>query len=115
MGARFGHASGRPYTPVVGRTYDAARDLWQPVEGENNSDRLPDYRRLDVRLTRLFSLPAAMGLPSSNVCVFYVEAMNVLGTRNVLEYVYNSDYSQRYEQLSYFSRRMAVAGFALSW
>jgi len=33
----------------------------------------------------------------------------------VLEYVYTEDYSTRYERLSYFSRRMLVAGFGLTW
>jgi hypothetical protein len=115
LGSRYGHSSGRPYTPVVGRRYDPARDLWRPIFGENNSGTLPDYHRLDVRLSRLFSIPKGLGLPSSSVCAFYVEAMNVLGTENVLDYIYNRDYSRRYEDLSYFSRRLAVAGLALTW
>jgi len=114
-GLRFSHTSGRPFTPVVDRTYDPSRSLWRPVYGEHRSDEMPQYQRADVRLTRLFSLPAGWNLPASNVCVAYVEAMNVLGTPNVLEYVYNSDYSQRYDRLSYFSRRLLVAGFGLSW
>ena len=57
----------------------------------------------------------AAGVPASGVCVAYVEAMNVLGTPNVLGYVYNSDYSRRYEDYSYFSRRILVAGVSLSW
>jgi hypothetical protein len=115
LGARYGHSSGRPFTPVVGRTFDPARSLWRPVFGENNSDRMPDYHRLDVRATRLFSIPAGLGLPPSSVCALYVEAMNVLGTRNVLDWVYNSDYSERHPDYSYFSRRLAVAGLALTW
>jgi hypothetical protein len=41
--------------------------------------------------------------------------MNALDTRNVLDYSYNLDYSERRAVDSYFSRRMAVAGFALTW
>ncbi len=114
-GLRYSHTSGRPFTPVVDRAYDATRQLWRPVYGEHRSDEMPQYQRLDLRVTRLFSLPAGLSLPASNVCVAYVEAMNLLGTANVLEYVYNSDYSQRYDRLSYFSRRLLVAGFGLSW
>ena len=55
------------------------------------------------------------GIPESSTCVFYEETMNVLDTRNVLAYIYNRDYSQRYENLSYFSRRIAVVGFGLTW
>ena len=40
---------------------------WTPIEGERNSARLPDYRRLDVRLTRLFSLPEVGGVPQSRL------------------------------------------------
>jgi vitamin B12 transporter len=115
LGARYGYGSGRPYTPVVGRTYDASRQLWRPIFGDHGSARLPEYHRLDLRTSRLFTLPKGAGLPASSVCVLYVEAMNVLGIRNVLEYIYNSDYSQRYPRDSYFARRLAVAGVALTW
>jgi len=115
LGAKLNVASGRPWTPVTGATYDAARDLWRPIYAENNSARLPNYTRLDLRITRLFSLPAAGGLPESSVCVLYVEGLNVLDTRNVLDVVYNEDYSASHETESYFGRRMLVAGFGLSW
>jgi hypothetical protein len=115
IGGRFGWASGRVYTPIADATYDAERNAWHPIEGMRNGARLPDYRRLDVRLTKLFSLPALGGLPGSSVCALYCEAMNVLGIENVLDYVYNEDYSERRENLSYFSRRIVVAGVSLTW
>ncbi len=114
-GVRWTHTSGRPWTPVVGATWDPSRGIWRPVYAENNSGLMPAYNRLDVRLMRLFSLPAAGYLPASAVCVAYVEAMNVLDTPNVLDYVYNEDYSKRYEDWSYFSNRLLVAGVSLSW
>ena len=88
---------------------------WRPIEGGENSALMPQYHRLDVRVTRLFTMPAALGLPESGMSVLYLEALNVLDTPNVLEYVYNDDYTERREVLSYFSRRMVVAGFALTW
>lgn len=115
LGARYSASSGRPYTPVTGASYDAVRDLWRPVYAEDNAGRLPAYNRLDLRLTRLFSMPKGLGLPASNVCVAYCEGLNVLGIRNVLDYTYNADYSQRHGEDSYFSRRMLVAGVGLSW
>jgi hypothetical protein len=115
VGMRAGFSTGRPYTPVVDRTYDPARAIWRPVFGAHQSDEMPDYRRVDVRLTKLFSLPALGSIPESGVCVFYVEVLNVLDDRNVLDWVYNDDYSSRYANESYFSRRLAVAGFSLSW
>jgi hypothetical protein len=115
LGARYGYSSGRPYTPVVGRAYDGARGIWRPIFGENHSGLLPDYHRLDARVTRLFSIPKGAGLPASSVCAAYAEIMNVLGTRNVLEYTYSEDYSRREARESYFARRLIVAGVALTW
>jgi outer membrane receptor protein involved in Fe transport len=115
LGGKFGWTTGRPFTPVAGSTWDPARGIWHPIYGEHHSEEIPAFRRLDVRLTRLFSLPPLGGLPESGVCVFFVECLNALDTRNVLDYVYNDDYSERRAIDSYFSRRMAVAGFSLSW
>lgn len=115
VGTRFTAASGHPYTPVIGATYDAARGIWRPTFGENGSGLMPAQHRLDLRLTHLFSLPALLGLPESSVCVAYMEGINVLGIRNTLEYHYNEDYSERTGQDSYFSRRMLVFGAGLAW
>ena len=115
LGFRYGYNSGHPWTPVVGRTWDPSRAIWRPVFGENQSAWFPEYRRLDARLTHLFGMPAMLGLPAGNVSVFYIEGMNVLGLGNVLDYVYNSDYSQRYTRESYFSRALLVAGVGLTW
>lgn len=114
-GLRWSYASGRPYTPVVGATWDPGRALWRPVEGEPGSGVMPAYHRLDLRLTRLFSLPRAGALPASSVCVLYAECMNVLATANVLDWTYSPDYSRRIANESYFSRRLVVAGFSLTW
>lgn len=114
-GVRWSYASGRPYTPVVGATWGPGRALWHPVYGEHGSGTMPAYHRLDVRLTRLFSIPGAGALPASSVCVLYAECMNVLGTANVLDWTYSADYSRRIANESYFSRRLVVAGFSLTW
>jgi vitamin B12 transporter len=114
-GARWSFSSGRPYTPVTSASYDSAAGIWRPAFAEDNSGSLPDYQRLDLRLMRLFSLPKALGLPESGVCVAYAEALNVLDRRNVLDYTYNEDYTERSEQASYFNRRMVVCGVSLTW
>lgn len=114
-GVRWSYSSGRPYTPVVGAVHDPSRDVWHPVHGEHGSGIMPAYHRLDLRLTKLFSIPRAGRLPASNVCVLYAECMNVLGTENVLDWSYSADYSSRVPNRSYFSRRLIVAGLSLSW
>ncbi|HVP15525.1 MAG TPA: TonB-dependent receptor, partial [Terriglobales bacterium] len=115
LGVRYGYGSGQPYTPVVGRRWDAVRGLWFPVFGENYSARIPPYHRLDLRVTRLLEPPHVLGLRPSSTCAAYLEGLNVLGIRNVLEYDWNADYTQRVSRESYFARRMLVAGFALTW
>lgn len=115
VGTKYTASSGRPFTPVIGASYDAGRDLWRPTFAENNSGLMPAQHRLDLRVTHLFSLPKIGGLPESSVCVAYMEGMNVLGIRNTLEYHYNEDYSERAVQDSYFSRRMLVFGAGLAW
>ncbi len=114
-GLRWTRTSGQPFTPVVGRTFDTGLGAWHPVYGPHGSALLPAYDRLDLRLMRLFTVPHAAGLPASGTCVTYLEAMNLLGTPNVLEYTYSDDYSRRYSEMSYFSRRLLVAGFSLTW
>ena len=115
FGARYGYGSGQPYTPVVGRTWDAARGVWHPVFGENFSARIPPYHRLDLRVTRMVTPPHVLGLRGSSTCATYIEGLNVLGIRNVLEYDWNADFTRRLTRESYFARRVLVAGFALSW
>ncbi len=115
LGVRYGWSSGRPWTPVADRLWDPSRAIWRPVYAENRSALMPAYHRLDVRATRLFTLPKGLGLPASAPCAAYVEGLNVLGIRNVLEYVYAYDYSQRIALDSYFSSRMLVAGVSLTW
>jgi hypothetical protein len=115
LGLRYGYNSGHPWTPVVGRFWDPARSIWHPIFGENQSAWFPGYRRLDARLTRLFRMPPMLGIPAGEISVFYIEGMNVLGLKNVLDYVYSSDYLHRYERESYFSRALLVAGVGLTW
>jgi hypothetical protein len=113
-GAKAHWAAGSRYTPIVGATYDPLGDVYHPIDGPLYSAVYPDYARLDVRLTKLFELPAAFRLPSAQG-VAYVEGMNILGIPNILRYTYSADYAQRAEERSYFSRRTFVFGVGLNW
>lgn len=88
VGARVRYATGMPRTPVTGAWFDALRDRWQPVFGAQNSDRLPDFVQLDVRVAKTFRLgPTTLDVS--------VEVQNVTDQSNAEEAVWNSDYSRR--------------------
>jgi hypothetical protein len=94
----YRHATGRPFTPVVGATHDTARDVWVPIYGPAMSNRLPAYHRVDISASwfRQFS-------PSLQGVVFW-SVSNVLDRRNIHEYRYTSDYSARVPARSIFNR-----------
>ncbi len=89
IGFKWHYATGLPYTPVVDA--NLARDgasgfYYEPAFGPTNSARLPYYSRLDVRASRTWTLAGAeIG--------GYLEILNALYRRNVLDISYNDDYS----------------------
>jgi hypothetical protein len=97
LGARFGYATGTPYTPIVGelarRVYDPSRDSWgtgdpeilvESLGGPRNGARFPPTHRLDLDASREFQFRAATIAP-------YVSVMNAYYAKNVFVYLY--DYS----------------------
>ncbi|MGB0866045.1 MAG: TonB-dependent receptor plug domain-containing protein, partial [Granulosicoccaceae bacterium] len=84
--------SGAPYTPVTGATERPDEPgTYDPIYGEINSKRFPVYHRLDLRFDR--TIRSGNGRHIST----YLEIANILGTKNVSDYDYNVDYSQRTE------------------
>jgi hypothetical protein len=97
VGARFGYATGTPYTPIVGqiarRAYDPSSDAWgtgnppiyiEPLGGARNSARFPATQRLDLDVSRELHYRAASVAP-------YLSVVNAYNARNVFVYIY--DYS----------------------
>lgn len=80
FGIKYRYASGTPYTPVLGKTFDG--DSWWPAYGERNSQRLPPYQRLDLRVKRGFGL---FGRPAS----LHLQLINVLQHKNIQGYIYD--------------------------
>jgi hypothetical protein len=105
--ASYRLASGAPVTPVLGGIPDGSGG-YAPVQGAPFGDRLPVYRRMDLRATRIFPLKGAQA-------VTFLEIMNLLDHHNGASYSYSADFSQRRLEESTFSRRILVAGFSLSW
>jgi hypothetical protein len=97
-------ATGSPFTPVTGVVYHSDHDVYEPLYGPSNSDRLPTYRRLDCRVTHYFQLF------EKYFTVLYLEGLNILNIDNIFGYTYTRDFSERRMQPSYFGTRMIVFG-----
>ena len=111
VGARFGFASGTPYTPIVGelarRLYDPSRDRWgtgdpriflESIGGGRNAARFPPTQRLDLDVSREFRMRGATVAP-------YVSLANAYNASNVFVYLY--DYSTA------FPTRKAISQFPI--
>lgn len=98
VAAAYRASTGRPYTPVLGATHDAERDVWVPEYGEPMAQRLPGFRRLDLSVSRLLALPGA------ELAVLFVGVTNALDRENLFGYRYSEDYAQRIPVRSQFKR-----------
>ena len=109
VGINYKYATGKPFSPVIGSLFQNDQHVYEPLYGVKNSSRLPDYQRLDLRLTYLTNLFG------NNFTVFYVEALNVLNISNIFGYSYNYNYAQKSDVKSYFGRRMIVFGTQITF
>ena len=94
----YRHATGRPYTPVIGATRDDARDVWIPAWGAPTSERLPVYNRVDLSASWFRRFGRGME------GVLFWSISNVLDRENVHAYRYSPDYSARVPSRSIFNR-----------
>ncbi|HEU5056086.1 MAG TPA: TonB-dependent receptor [Kofleriaceae bacterium] len=88
FGGRWQYATGIPTTPIVGSIYMSDLNIYVPVLGELNSDRIEASHQLDLRVDRKFSLPHV------ELSVF-LDVTNVYAHPKTLGFRYNFDYSER--------------------
>jgi TonB family protein len=88
VGARVRVASGYPRTAVVGASYDAQHDLYQPIFGPQNQLLIPFFFQLDARVAKRFKF-------RWSELELYLDVQNITNRSNVEELVYNHDYSLR--------------------
>ncbi len=98
------YATGKPYTPVMGATFDQAENRWVPAYGEPFSLRLSPLERVDLSISRFTPLSAQSYL------VLFASVNNLFDRVNVYEYRYNADYTQRIPVRSLFNRSFYVGG-----
>ena len=98
LGLTFRCATGRPVPPIAAAIQEAGAEYYEPIQGPVNSERLPNFARLDVSLG--YFLPFG----ESNSATFYFAVSNVLNQSNPVRYEYSADYSQRYLKTTDYQR-----------
>jgi hypothetical protein len=90
IGLRFQLATGRPATPVEGGVYQADIDDYTPVQGAAQSQRLPTFHQLDLRVDKTWVVRRSVRVS------LYLDIQNIYYNSNVEFFRYAFDYSRRY-------------------
>ncbi len=122
LSSRFTFTSGGAYTPVVNRREEQVKDRegnpatdqndnpitrFRPVFGEFNSDRLPNYHRLDVRVDY------DLKLKNQQKMEIYLEIMNLYNRENISGYSWNPEITERKPQTQLGT--LPFIGFRYAW
>jgi hypothetical protein len=99
LSLRYSGASGRPYTPLLDRVWDAEEAAYAPIWGPSMSARYPTYSRVDISGTKNLTV-------LKKLVVLYFGVTNLLDVRNTIRYDYAADYSGRLDQQSIFGRTL---------
>ena len=83
---RFRLTTGNPTPKIVGATYDADADRYQPHY--RGIDRMPVFHQLDIRFDKKFVF-------DTFILDFYIEVQNLYYARNAEFWIYEFDYSKR--------------------
>ena len=105
--AQFDYIAGAPYTPILGEevTYSQGY-MRKTIYGPYNSERLPDFHKLDVKLDYR---TVVLGLDAS----IFLQVDNVYNHKNVMEYDYNYDYTEKKPRT--FLGIIPLLGVEFSW
>lgn len=87
VGGRFRLVSGNLYTPIVGAAYDVNTGGYMQVPGASNSERMPLFHQLDVRIDKRW----VMRKWSLNL---YLDIQNIYNRQNPEGWVYSYDFSK---------------------
>jgi len=88
IGARYRLVTGRLYTPRVGSVFNSDRGVYEPIPGETNSDRMPMFHQLDLRIDKRWIF-------ESWIFTAYLDIQNAYNRTNPEGYRYNFDSSEK--------------------
>lgn len=98
---------GAYFTPIVGAVRDENLGIYAPLYAKpNEGERLPDYRLLDMRFSKI--IPVSFGS-----LITYLNFNNILDVKNIRGYLHNSDYTDQTQE--YFNPRVIFFGAVLQW
>ena len=69
--------------------------IYIPIYGDINSERLPPYHRLDVKISKAFRF-------NSWEMSLFLELLNAYNRRNLLTYSYSDDYDDDEREVIYY-------------
>jgi hypothetical protein len=87
VGMRWRLISGNPVTPIVGAGFDSDADEYQGVPGTSNSDRLPTFHQLDLRVDKRW-------VYDDWILGAYLSLNNATNSQNVEGQSYNFDFTE---------------------
>jgi hypothetical protein len=106
-GIKWMFSTGKPYTSIddVHQITDTQTGgiIYLPIEVNINNKRFPNYSRIDIRIEKKFNW---LGLEFDS----YLEIINLFNSKNVYDYQYNQDYSDR--QATYQLPLLPVLGLS---
>jgi outer membrane receptor for ferrienterochelin and colicin len=88
IGMRFRLVSGNPMTNITGSVYNFDNNVFTPVYGPVNQDRMKPFHQLDVRIDKKWVYNYWM-------LSVYLDIQNIYNQKNAENYSYNYDYSKR--------------------
>jgi outer membrane receptor protein involved in Fe transport len=88
LGLRWRYVTGAPFTPVAGSVFNSDQDRYDEVPGRRNSERLPAFHQLDLRVDKSW-------IYDTWRLSAYLSLANAYNQRNAESVSYNFDYSER--------------------
>jgi hypothetical protein len=89
IGMRFRLASGFPYTPIVGIQFiDSWNAGYIGILGEENSERMPLFHQLDIRIDKTWTWHYL-------ALRIYLDVQNIYNRQNPFFFIYNEAYTKK--------------------
>ncbi|MGD1961525.1 MAG: carboxypeptidase-like regulatory domain-containing protein [Fulvivirga sp.] len=108
INSTFAFRDGAYYQPLADTRFDENLNVYEPILAlQADQERLNGYGIIDLSVSRLIPISEKLTI------IAFGSVSNVLNKKNIREFTYNFDYTQREDQL--FSRRTMYFGVVLNF